>query len=115
MKKEMNFGRNFEIMKDLEKTLTELEHYQTEFNAIQEQIKKEGEEFINKIYEIAEGTKMKRYLVCFWVTGETMPRNEEIEIPNYEAEKYVADSIIRKLRLRFWTNPVALINYWEIL
>jgi len=58
---------------------------------------------------------MKRYLVCFWVSGEAMPRNEEIEIPNYEAEKYVASAIYGELKAHFWTNKVTLINYWELL
>lgn len=102
-------------MIDWQNTLTELEHYQKEFNAIQDQVKKDTKEFIDKVYEIAEGNKMKRYLVCFWLAGETMPRNEEIEIPNYEGEKYITDSIVRKLRLHFWTGKIVLVNYWEIL
>jgi hypothetical protein len=49
------------------------------------------------------------------VSGEAMPRNEEIEIPNYEAEKYVASAIYGELKAHFWTNKVTLINYWELL
>jgi hypothetical protein len=58
---------------------------------------------------------MKKYLVCFWITGETMPRNEEITIPKFFQEKYITLEILKELKLKFWTSPIILINYWEIL
>ena len=57
---------------------------------------------------------MKRYLVCFWITGETMPRNTEISIPKYFQEKYITNGILQELKEKFWTNAVVLVNYWEI-